>query len=54
MTSGRLYGKDADQVVVDEIADCVYFAKGWEDARGCRIEHFVAAAYGAEIMYERW
>ena len=21
MTSGRLYGKDADQVVVDEIAD---------------------------------
>lgn len=34
--------------------DCVYFAKGWENARGCRIEHFIAAAYGMEIMYERW
>lgn len=34
--------------------DCVYFAKGWENARGCRIEHYIAAAYGTEIMYEHW
>lgn len=33
--------------------DCVYFAEGWENARGCRIEHLIAAAYGMEIMYER-
>lgn len=32
--------------------DCAYFAKGWENARGCRIEHYIAAAYGMEIMYE--
>lgn len=30
----------------------VYFAKGWENARGCRIEHEVAKAYGIEILYE--
>ena len=30
----------------------VYFAKGWENARGCKIEHEVALAYGLEIIYE--
>lgn len=30
----------------------VYFCKGWENARGCRIEHEAAKAYGLEIMYE--
>lgn len=29
-----------------------YFVKGWEDARGCRIEHEVAEAYGLEVLYE--
>lgn len=30
----------------------VYFAKGWENARGCKIEHEVALQYGMEIIYE--
>ena len=30
----------------------VYFCKGWEYARGCKIEHEVAKAYGVEIIYE--
>lgn len=30
----------------------VYFAKGWENARGCKIEHEVALQYGLEIIYE--
>ncbi len=30
----------------------VYFCKGWENVRGCRIEHEVAKAYGLEVMYE--
>lgn len=30
----------------------VYFCKGWELARGCKIEHNVALAYGLEIIYE--
>ena len=29
-----------------------YFCKGWEDARGCKIEHAAAIAYGLEIIYE--
>ena len=29
-----------------------YFCKGWEQARGCRIEHEAAKAYGLEIIYE--
>lgn len=30
----------------------VYFCTGWENARGCRIEHDAAVAYGLEIIYE--
>lgn len=32
--------------------DAVYFCKGWEKSKGCRIEHMVAAAYGLQIIYE--
>ncbi len=32
--------------------DAVYFCRGWEDARGCRIEHEAAKAYGLECFYE--
>lgn len=31
--------------------DAVYFCDGWEDARGCRIEHETAEAYGLGIIY---
>ena len=33
-------------------ADVVYFAKGWEEARGCRIEHECAIEYGIELIIE--
>lgn len=29
-------------------ADVAYFAKGWHDARGCRIEHECAVQYGID------
>lgn len=32
--------------------DCMYFVKGWENARGCRIEQDAAIAYGLEVLYE--
>ena len=32
--------------------DAAYFCKGWEAARGCRIEHEAAKAYGLTIIYE--
>lgn len=31
-------------------ADVVYFAKGWEDARGCKIEHECAIEYGIAFI----
>nr|DAM89311.1 MAG TPA: protein of unknown function (DUF4406) [Caudoviricetes sp.] len=31
-------------------ADCAYFAPGWQDARGCRIEHDSAIAYEIEVL----
>lgn len=32
-------------------ADIVYFAKGWQRARGCRVEHLVAELYGKMRKY---
>ena len=34
------------------LCHAAYFCKGWEQARGCRIEHDVAKAYGLDIIYE--
>lgn len=35
------------------LCNAAYFCKGWENARGCRIEHEAAVSYGLEIIYER-
>lgn len=39
---------------IDTMSECqaVYFCDGWEDYRGCRIEHEVAENYGLECIYE--
>lgn len=34
------------------LCHAAYFCKGWENARGCRIEHEAAVAYGLDIIYE--
>lgn len=34
------------------LCHAAYFVKGWEDARGCKIEHEVAEAYGLEVIHE--
>ena len=34
------------------LCHAAYFCKGWEHARGCRIEHEAAKAYGLKIIYE--
>lgn len=34
------------------LCHAAYFCKGWEQARGCRIEHEAAKAYGVKIIYE--
>lgn len=33
------------------LCHAAYFCKGWEDARGCKIEHEAAEAYGLEVLY---
>ena len=41
-------------MALEKMSQCniVYFANGWESARGCKIEHEVALQYGLEIVYE--
>jgi hypothetical protein len=34
------------------LCHAAYFCKGWEKARGCKIEHEAAIAYGLEVIYE--
>lgn len=34
------------------LCHAVYFVAGWEKARGCRIEHEAAQAYGVTCLYE--
>lgn len=34
------------------LCHAAYFCKGWENARGCKIEHEAAKAYGLKIIYE--
>lgn len=40
-------------LALETMAQCevVYFCEGWEDYRGCRIEHEVAEAYDLGIIY---
>lgn len=40
---------------LSKMADCdtVYFCRGWEDTRGCVIEHNAAAEYGLNILDEK-
>ena len=33
-------------------ADIVYFMKGWEEARGCKIENKICQDYGKQTMYD--
>lgn len=33
-------------------ADAVVFMPGWQQARGCKIEHEVAVEYGKQVFYE--
>lgn len=38
---------------IETMSECqaVYFCNGWENARGCRIEHAIAEEYGLEVIY---
>lgn len=42
----------AKSVTNMSLCDTAYFCKGWENARGCRLEHAVAEAYGVTLLHE--
>lgn len=39
---------------LENMSQChaAFFCKGWEKARGCKIEHDAAVAYGLQVIYE--
>ena len=34
------------------LSDAAYFRRGWEQSKGCRLEHAAAEIYGLKIFYE--
>lgn len=40
---------------IEKMAECqaVYFCKGWDETRGCLIEHEIAEKYGLTVLYEQ-
>lgn len=42
----------AKSLDIMSLCQVAYFCKGWEKARGCKIEHEVAKSYGLKIIYE--
>ena len=34
------------------LCHAAYFCEGWQNARGCKLEHETAKAYGLDIIYE--
>lgn len=47
----KTVGRLAKAIEVMSDVDAVYFVPGWWNARGCRIEHEIAEAYGIEMLY---
>lgn len=39
------------QFIMDD-ADAILMCDGWEESRGCRIEHMVAKEFGKEVIYK--
>ena len=41
----------AESVLFMSMADVLAMGYGWENARGCKLEHEIAKAYHVEIVY---
>ena len=44
-----LYGLGKNLILLAD-ADIAYFAKGWENARGCKVENTCAIEYGIQVI----
>lgn len=49
-TYGRQIGYDI--AVLIDFADAIYMCKGWDESKGCQIEHFVAQTLGKKVIFE--
>lgn len=47
--SGRFYYLSQDILMMDE-ADLIAFSPNWKTAKGCRVEHELAVAYGLNMI----
>lgn len=41
----------AESIMFLDKADCLAMFSGWEDARGCKLEHEIAKQYNKRIIY---
>ena len=41
----------SESIVHMSTADTLCMGYGWENARGCRLEHEIARAYGLDVIY---
>ena len=41
-----------ESLMILSTADIAYFVKGWDKARGCKIEHECAVQYGLKTIEE--
>lgn len=49
--AGRLYYLGSAIQTMDK-CDAVYFCKGWENAKGCQVEHYICELYGIQRVEE--
>lgn len=47
--AGRFYFLSQDILIMDK-ADLIVFGPNWESAKGCRVEHELATAYGLNMI----
>lgn len=40
-----------DIMAIIDTADAILLCPGWENSKGCRVEHFVACEYGKRVFY---
>lgn len=49
-TYGQLLGHDI--IVLIDCCEAIFLCKGWENSKGCRIEHFVAKEMKKKVIFE--
>lgn len=51
LTYAQYMGRDIEALLADDI-EAVVFGTGFEDSKGCNLEHAAAQIYGKHILYQ--